>query len=513
MADLSKLTDAELKALYAASTDQPRGVEAMSDDELRATYAAGQPQGSAVERAARYADDLVRQAANGATFGLADRAAAWLSGTSQADEAARTKAAQERTGMAGTAANIAGSLVPAGVIAKGVGAAARYAPSMYGVGTVAANPFTQAATSGAIYGGTDAAIQGQNIGQGAALGAGAGLIGQGAASALTGAASRVAGAFNRRPQIPTQPELREAANRAYAASEQAGVVVRPDAVTRLRQNVEKSLAEFGYAPEIQPGVAGVLNGLARAEGQNVTLKGLDTLRKTAGHLRGSSDASTRAVGNRLVNEIDDFLRNLGPADVLTGNSSAGVGALQEARRLWQRSAKADTLADALGKAELRAASTGSGGNIDNATRQNVRRVLEKGRGWTPDEQAALREIVTGTPSQNALRQAGKLAPGGNGLMTALNLGAVVANPWMALASAGGAASKYAADRMTGAAVKRAEDLILSGGNSAALQVPPNAFQRFVGAQRDPLGRALAVGGYEEVAPELTIRRKQKGLLD
>lgn len=512
MADLSKLSDADLKSLYAS---QARGPQAMSDDELRAAYASSAPQepGSAIGRAARFADDLVRQAANGATFGLADRAAAWLGGSRPDEEAQRTKDAQERTGLAGTAANIAGSMVPAAKIAQGVGYVAGMAPRMYGIGSVAANPYAQAAAGGAVYGGTDAAIQGDNIGQGAALGAGAGVVGQGVASALTRAASGAAGMFSRQPKIPTAEDVRQGAQAAYGAADSAGVIVRPEAVSRLRDNMQRNLAEFGYAPEINPGVSGVLNNLARNEGQNVTLKGLETLRRTANNLGASIEPSTRKIGQRLKGEIDGFIDDLKPGDVLAGDSRAAVDAMKEARSLWQRSSKAEALAEALGKAELRAASTGSGGNVDNATRQNVRRLLESRRDWTPDERAALEDIVRGTATQNALRLAGKLSPGGNGLMTALNVGAIATNPLMAAGSIGAAGAKFAADRMTGANTRLAEDIILAGGNRAAARAQPNALQRAIEAQRAGLGRALAVGGYEELAPELTIKPKQRGLLD
>lgn len=443
---------------------------------------AAQPSANGFARAAQYADDLVRLAANGLTFGLADKAESWVRGTGAAAEATKTADAKERTGLAGTGAHIVGSLLPAGAIAKGVGVAARGLPYI-------SNPFAQAAISGAGYGGTDAAINDRPILPEAAIGAGAGIVGQGAASGVL----KALGVFNKRPAIPTQEDLKAAAQRAYQAADDAGVVLGPDAVSRLRGGVEKTLADFGYAPELHPGVPGFLNNLGRMEGENVTLKGMDTLRKTAGHLRASHDPSTAAIGGKLTGEIDNFLTGLSPSDVVAGDAAKAVSALREARGLWQRSSKADAITRASDSAELRAASTGSGGNVDNATRQNMRQLLEKERGWTPDERQALQDIVKGTPTQNALRLAGKLSPHGNGLMTALGLGATAVNPLMGVPMMLGGVSKYTADKMTDQSVRGLLDVVLAGGSRAATQATPNAAQRLANEKSKLIRGLLTVG--------------------
>ena len=113
-------------------------------------------------------------------------------------------------------------------------------------------------------------------------------------------------------------------------------------------------------------------------------------------------------------------------------------------------------------ADLRAASSGSGGNIDNATRQNVRRMLENGNNWTPDETELLNQVVRGTPTQNAPRLAGKLSPSGIGLMAALDVGATATNPLFAFPALGGIVAKSAADRMTQANAAKFMATILAG---------------------------------------------------
>lgn len=124
---------------------------------------------------------------------------------------------------------------------------------------------------------------------------------------------------------------------------------------------------------------------------------------------------------------------------------------------------------AIEKAERRAASTGSGGNLDNAIRQNVRGILDnprKSRGLTDAERQAAERVVRGGPVQNTLRLAGKLSPQGNGLMAALGIGGTMVNPAIGGLALGGMAAKSTADRMTRKNVERLSQVIRAGGKTA-----------------------------------------------
>jgi len=67
----------------------------------------------------------------------------------------------------------------------------------------------------------------------------------------------------------------------------------------------------------------------------------------------------------------------------------------------------------------------------------------------------MRQFVRGNVSENTLRLIGKLSPSGNGLMMALNIGAIAAEPMMAAATAAGAGAKALSEA---AAMRGAEAL-------------------------------------------------------
>jgi hypothetical protein len=126
------------------------------------------------------------------------------------------------------------------------------------------------------------------------------------------------------------------------------------------------------------------------------------------------------------------------------------------------------------KAELQTASTGSGGNILNKYKQAITSILtnpNKAKWFNDAEKAQMEALVRGTTTENFMRQIGKLSPNGNGLMQALNLGAVAMNPAMLAVSAGSTAAKAIADNSGRRAVQGLLNTVSGVPLRPAVQVP------------------------------------------
>lgn len=448
-------------------------------------------------KAAQAADDTARFLANGMTLGYADKIAGYLGGEGTEAERAKTAAAQERAGTAGTAAEIVGSLAPVSAMARTGATAASLIPrGVTGGKAFLARLLASGADAGAI-GAVQATGHDQDPLTGAGIGVASGIGGQAVGEVLSAGLSKAAGLFNKKPAILHGDELKQAGQQAYNRAEQAGVIFRPEAVDRLRQGVYDDFAQFGYHPKNQPGAAVAYDELARlAEGGNVSLKGLDTARKVAQGGFSPTNPSNNALLGKVTDRIDEFAANAGPNDVLTGDAAAASSALKEGRDYWQRFRKLEKVDELLGKAGLQAGSTGSGGNVENATRQQLKRLLTDKklmRGLTADEKEAIRKTVLGTPTQNALRLAGKLSPQGNGLMLALGGAGSVAAPQIALpAMAVGYGSKKIAEALTRKNTGNLKDLIAVGGKKSTLAGPKNAVQRLAESKRDAIARLLSM---------------------
>src|SRR5690606_33199213 len=142
------------------------------------------------------------------------------------------------------------------------------------------------------------------------------------------------------------------------------------------------------------------------------------------------DKGEAHFGEMFIDVIDDFITKTAPSRVAAGaGDDAANGAIPAGRTTHSLLRRSETLASAMTAARLRAASSGSGGNIDNSIRQELRKIItsdKKSRGFTKAELDAMEGIVVGGGKiQDVMRLIGKLSPSGNGLMAALGLGATI----------------------------------------------------------------------------------------
>jgi len=442
------------------------------------------------------------------------------------------KDASRKTGVFGTAAEIGGSFLPGAAISKGVGALSKLAfpasnpaalaaealPAARGnlpavlnaaesnlpaVATLqpAASTAVQRGVSalpramveGGIAGGIQATGDDSNATYGGLLGAAGGGLGYGLGKGL----ERLAKATNTAPRVAqaaSTDDIKGAAQAAYNRFTDAGGLFTQEGLNDLAGSVRNRLADMGWQPELAPKVNAFNRALERARvgsgvptgaaglNQTATPAQILNLRKIAGKISNSNDATESAYGQALKEEVDNFL-----ATPKEGNFAGAPGVdqgqlandLAEANRLWTQYAKADAVDEGLRKAELRAASTYSGGNENNAMRQELRRIYEK-RGpenFTPDERAAFETAIRGGQMENIARMLGKLAPSRGGLSTWANIGAGASTggatlPITALAEG----AKVIGDRATRRNLEEVSRVIRGGGSRRSVNVAPSQLE-------------------------------------
>jgi len=473
-------------------------------------------------QAGQAADDIVRKIANGATFGYADKIAGALPGGAGSTEAERAKTAEAgmRAGSAGTVAEIGGAITPAVGLAKAglsLPMLASEVPGVVGAGARTA----LSAVEGAGYGALDATGHDRSVSDGMLLGAIFGGAGNVAGEALTGGVNKVAGVFNKKPVVPTREDILAQAKAAYDAADNSGVMYTPQGIDRLKANSTQMLADAGYHPKNEEGIAAFLSAIDDVAGQNVTFKGLDTLRKVAGNsYRMGNDSNNRLTG-KIVGAIDDFVSNPQAGEFIGGNAQNAGDVIATARDLWSRLAKGETIGEAVKRGEANAAASGTGWNTENALRQSLKSVYNDEaatRGFTPDETDALKRAVFGTPDQDALRLVGRLAPtgvisGGIGVGGGAAVGNAIAGPAGAQIGAMavpaiGFGARTAGTRMETDAINRLADIIFAGGKAVDAVAQPNAVQNAVTANRDDLLRAI-FGGAQQQAGEANARMRSQ----
>lgn len=181
------------------------------------------------------ADDLVRLAANGMTFGFADKIAGYMGGEGTEAERARTEDARTRAGGAGLVAELGGGIATPAGLAKAKLTATRLPGAIGRIGGLAAD--------GAVIGVADALGNDRDVMTGAALGAGLGAAGQAVAglgtkliSPFRAPAERVAAAeVLAREGVPVTAGQRTGSKMLRMAESEIGGTVAEDVFDAQRE--------------------------------------------------------------------------------------------------------------------------------------------------------------------------------------------------------------------------------------------------------------------------------------
>lgn len=336
---------------------------------------------------------------------------------------------------------------------------------------------------------------------GAIGGAGGHAVGAGVRSlaGLTNAAERVA-------RSPSTQSLKDTAQTFYDAFENSGGRYTPAFVDDMRAGLLSRLQSEGWSAGITKKPIAVIKELDKLRQMGPMNLGMPTpklvqnVRTMIQNIRRSDDDAEARFGSIMMDEFDRILTNPANNHFVGGSGQAAASDLAAGNRQWRQYSKADELDDAMWRAENRAGSTYSGGNINNAMRQNLRQIWEKnGTGnYTPDENAAMRVGVRGGTIENLMRKLGNFSPL-KGPVSALAVGSILHDyPELAAIITGTThGAKLLGDQLTKRNINEAMRVVRAGGTRRPALPPPNAIQRGASMVTEPfggIGGALAVRG-------------------
>ena len=397
-------------------------------------------------------------------------------------------------------------------VLSGSGALAANGLTLMRGGTSALGAGGRGMVEGGLYGGAHAAGRRDgNLAENAEAAAKGALVGGAISGPLSAGMHGITNALARRSAMkaaPAKEDLLKGADAAYSRARAAN----PQFPTfdSFAKQVRPVLDDQGFHPRIHPRVAVAIDEIENELKKGIPdFKKLEKLRRIAKGAASSIEADEKRLGTILVKGLDDYMESAAPmADVAVGRELYGR---------YKRSDLIDTLTD---KAARRAARTGSGGNIENTTRQNIDKILDNPKlsaGFSADDLALMRKIVEGAPGQDKLRLLGKLSPSGNGLMAALlsgsGIGAAVgtgnvasALPFVALGGVGMGA-KSASERMTRKMAELLSAQVRAGRpipTTAGITAGERALAQYAGSRPAHVGKAAgyALEGAEGTADAL-----------
>ena len=203
---------------------------------------------------------------------------------------------------------------------------------------------------------------------------------------------------------PSIDELKTAAREVYNEIDNLGATVNSSRVTGLARDLSTTIRGEGFNKRIHPKVAAALDEFEKVKGTNQPISNLDTLRKVARSAASSIEPDEARLGSIMVGKVDDFLDNLDQAALVGGNADEVGRKFKDARQLWQRARKGDDIEYAFERAKNQAS------GFENGLRTQFRSILnnkKKMRGYTPEEKAAMEQVVRGGGLENTAKAIGK----------------------------------------------------------------------------------------------------------
>lgn len=221
-------------------------------------------------------------------------------------------------------------------------------------------------------------------------------------------------------KVPTSQELKDAAGFGYTMGREMGVDYDPRAVQNLMLQTRSRLFNDGVIEELAPKSFAILKKLERPpEGGTATISGLDAARRQLGQAaQDFSNPTEQMAATRIIRALDQFVENPDAKAVVAGPAAAAGGVFKDARANYAAAKRSDRVTAREDNAELQAAVSNSGHNIDNRIRSVAAAILKSDKlsaGFSPEELAMLRQVAEGTATRNVLREVGNRLGGGGGI--------------------------------------------------------------------------------------------------
>jgi hypothetical protein len=209
----------------------------------------------------------------------------------------------------------------------------------------------------------------------------------------------------KREAVPSTEALLKQSKANYEVLDKSGFRLDTQQFNQhMAQLPAKLRQEVGYVESVNPKVAGAFKELTSGNAKDVAE--ITALRKIIGSAAKSSDPSERKVAVKLLDEFDDYVLNVPPSAIVSGDKTA-VEAWKAARADYSKVKKAELIEDIVARAEV------SQGGKEATIAQGLSALAKndkKMRFFSPDEQDAIRDAAKGGTLQSMLRTVGKFTP-------------------------------------------------------------------------------------------------------
>lgn len=299
---------------------------------------------------------------------------------------------------------------------------------------------------------------------------------------------------------PSEEQLYKQAKAKYNELDNSGVVFSGSAYDRLLSSLKNRLADAGYKETTaESAITAVINKMNKFAGKNQTWSELDRIRSDIGKsLIKSGDENVRRLGREMADEIDDFVDNASPRDLVvtvgpggvakTGDVKKLLAAKNEGRRLWGQVSRSEEMSELLRQAKLEAGASDI--SLDQAIRNRFLNLAtaqdgRKLKRFSPEEQEFILKVSQGGEFTKLLTEFSDALKFNRGLGGGLYLGV------------GGLATPYAAQL---GQIDPVSALMIGTGIAGVRGTTGWLSNRLAAARAESAGRAMRGFRPEPLAP-------------
>lgn len=203
--------------------------------------------------------------------------------------------------------------------------------------------------------------------------------------------------------VNTVDSLKADASALYEAAEASGVTFGGPRVSTLVNDITAKVMSEGIDPTLHPRATAALKRLQDVSSTGMTVKEVQTMRRILA-----------ASGNNVMNPDEGRIAGF-MVDALDDMTASAAPQLAEARSLYSSAKKGQLVEETIAKARDQADVNYSAAGFEQALRRNFMNLAGNKsamRGFTAEEQAAIRKVAEGGPIENFMRYVGKWSAGG-----------------------------------------------------------------------------------------------------
>lgn len=273
---------------------------------------------------------------------------------------------------------------------------------------------------------------------------------------------------------PDIEKLKQESRARFDEVDQDGSLISDNKFLNLALDVEETARKMGSDRQVTPAAQGVVNRFEEELNNSHSISDIETLRRVAKNAASSTNNQEAAIGLAIVDKIDDFVETLTPSQF--GGSDNPAKSLKQARDLWGRARRSETIQDAFEDAANQAS------GLENGLRTQFRAILKnkrKRKFFSAAEKAEMEKVVKGTKAANIAKFLGKfgisegqatsmlgasLGAGGGATLGSVLGGTAGAGIGAVVVPAIGQVSKGLAQRLTRKNAEFADAVIRAGKN-------------------------------------------------